>query len=283
MCAGVHLSCAPRWAASNASTWTLADSNRVSTADPIAEQSVTGSSSASASALAEAYQWREHWLQAVYYPSRELAVARGQRLRLDAFHDEFSLWFDWAAAVPMVQSEKSVSSSPPVKQTRTDSDFVDGGDNGVRDELMERTRPLCTCGFHTALPRRRIAQLNRSESLYRPLVEEAAKAHQPQHCFNIANSASHTRISSLLAIHTRIGAGELHAKHNRDAGAGAGDPVPRRGLAASVVRARARRPRVSGRARPASGRKPSGAQARARALRVQRRRIVERGPVVRLG
>ena len=269
MCAGVHLSCVPRWAASNAST--LANSNRVSTADPNAEESLTVSSSASASAsasaLAEAYQWREHWLQAVYYPSHELAVARGQRVRLDAFHDEFSLWFDWATAVPIHESKQSVS--PPLKQTRTD-----GGTKGVRDELLERTRPLCTCGFHTALPRRRIAQLNRCEALYQPLVEEAAKAQQ-QHCFKLANSAP--RISYTIAIH--IGAGELHEKRH----AAASDPVPRRGLAASVFRARACRPRVSARARPACGREPFGAQARTRALRLQRGPTIECGPVVQLG
>lgn len=152
MCAGVHLSCAPRWAAARTPT--------------------PSSSSAGVAGDGE-YQWREHWLQAVYYPSRALAVRRGQQLRLDAFHDEFSLWFDWAAAAAAVSCERSTS--PPVKkQIRTDSE-IDRQEAEELRALIDRTRPLCTCGFHTAFPRRRVAQLNRSETLYQPLVDEAAK------------------------------------------------------------------------------------------------------------
>ena len=40
--------------------------------------------------------WRDHWMQAVYYPIRTPDVQAGQDLALISNHDEYSLWFDVA-------------------------------------------------------------------------------------------------------------------------------------------------------------------------------------------
>jgi len=44
--------------------------------------------------------WRDHWMQAVYYPHSSCQVQPGQELCLTASHDEYSLWFDAAPAPP---------------------------------------------------------------------------------------------------------------------------------------------------------------------------------------
>ena len=38
--------------------------------------------------------WRDHWMQAVYYPSSQTQVRQGDTVELVACHDEYSLWFD---------------------------------------------------------------------------------------------------------------------------------------------------------------------------------------------
>jgi protein arginine N-methyltransferase 7 len=37
--------------------------------------------------------WRDHWIQAVYYLPKEIQVTKNQQLTIHACHDEFSLWF----------------------------------------------------------------------------------------------------------------------------------------------------------------------------------------------
>ena len=39
-------------------------------------------------------QWRDHWMQAVYYPSSPLPVTSGCHFSVYGSHDEYSLWFD---------------------------------------------------------------------------------------------------------------------------------------------------------------------------------------------
>lgn len=74
--------------------------------------------------------WRDHWMQAVFYPSKAIHVNAGQTFQLVCNRDEFSLWFD---AKPIA----------------------------VSDGLIIN-RPACSCGFHLALSRNRIGQLNQS-------------------------------------------------------------------------------------------------------------------------
>jgi len=38
--------------------------------------------------------WRDHWMQAVYYPCSQTQVRQGDTVELVACHDEYSLWFD---------------------------------------------------------------------------------------------------------------------------------------------------------------------------------------------
>lgn len=70
--------------------------------------------------------WRDHWLQAVYYPPRQVDVHSGQRLHLTACRDAFSFWF-------------SVSLS-------------EGG--------QPPRRPHCSCGLHYLCSRSRLAMLS---------------------------------------------------------------------------------------------------------------------------
>ena len=39
-------------------------------------------------------QWRDHWMQAIYYPQTSVSVEKGEEFIVHANHDEYSLWFD---------------------------------------------------------------------------------------------------------------------------------------------------------------------------------------------
>ncbi|XP_053687446.1 protein arginine N-methyltransferase 7 [Sabethes cyaneus] len=100
----ITLSCAPYWA--HADFETLKKSKRTA---HIPQQNVI--------------PWRDHWMQAIYFlaPGRQSLKER-QEVALDAFHDEFSLWF------------------------------------GI--EQPDLNPAHCSCGFHIAYSRSRIGQLN---------------------------------------------------------------------------------------------------------------------------
>lgn len=74
--------------------------------------------------------WRDHWMQAVYYPSKSIHVNIGQEIQLICNRDEFSLWFD-----------------------------VENSENPAPASIQ---RPHCTCGFHFAFSRNRIGQMNQN-------------------------------------------------------------------------------------------------------------------------
>lgn len=100
----VLLSCAPFWAHPDFSS--LKESNKNPT---IPEQNLI--------------PWRDHWMQAIYFlPYTKNTLIPGQRVNLDSFHDEFSLWF------------------------------------GLESPNLPPTH--CSCGFHIAYSRSRIGQLN---------------------------------------------------------------------------------------------------------------------------
>ncbi|VDK35730.1 unnamed protein product [Taenia asiatica] len=74
--------------------------------------------------------WREHWMQAVYFPrSCPLALSAGEALCIDFSHDAYSIYLDLHRA----------SSSPP---------------------LTDHRPSFCHCLTHVAWPRSRFAQLN---------------------------------------------------------------------------------------------------------------------------
>ncbi|KAL7059237.1 hypothetical protein AAHC03_013149 [Spirometra sp. Aus1] len=79
----------------------------------------------------ETTAWRDHWMQAIYFPRRALKLNRGEAFAVDFAHDAVSMWFDIA----------------PVQSTQPTA--------------IER--PVCTCGAHVAWPRSRIAELNSCE------------------------------------------------------------------------------------------------------------------------
>ncbi|XP_064611177.1 protein arginine N-methyltransferase 7-like [Liolophura sinensis] len=76
----------------------------------------------------ENMQWRDHWMQAIYYPNVRRSVQKGETITLVSNHDDYSLWFD-------VQ------------------DFSE-------QKLSEDKRGVCRCGAHMTYSRPRIAMLN---------------------------------------------------------------------------------------------------------------------------
>ena len=46
--------------------------------------------------IAVLFQWRDHWMQAIYYPKTQISLEKGDEFSLQCFHDEYSLWFDVA-------------------------------------------------------------------------------------------------------------------------------------------------------------------------------------------
>jgi len=38
--------------------------------------------------------WRDHWMQAVYFPTKQINIQHGESVNLVSNHDQYSLWFD---------------------------------------------------------------------------------------------------------------------------------------------------------------------------------------------
>ncbi|VDK51657.1 unnamed protein product [Anisakis simplex] len=71
-------------------------------------------------------QWRDHWMQAVYYPPKSIEVSFDQTVNLQCSHDEFSMWFT-------VEDTASINK-------------VDA--------------PVCSCGLHVLCSRNAIYRMN---------------------------------------------------------------------------------------------------------------------------
>ncbi|TPP59731.1 Protein arginine N-methyltransferase 7, partial [Fasciola gigantica] len=80
--------------------------------------------------------WRDHWMQAVYFPRQPLTLMRGQKFQIAFRHDLLSLWFDF----PSSDTFQSQPTLPP-----------------------EVERPICNCGLHYSWPRTRIAHLHTAD------------------------------------------------------------------------------------------------------------------------
>ncbi|KAA3676633.1 type III protein arginine methyltransferase [Paragonimus westermani] len=89
--------------------------------------------------------WRDHWMQAVYFPRQAIPLCKGEPLGIRFSHDSLSLWFDLTTVVDECPNAHCTPNS---------------------SKLIER--PVCECGMHYAWSRNRIAHLN-SES-YRSLT-----------------------------------------------------------------------------------------------------------------
>uniref|UniRef100_A0A0B6ZTI7 Protein arginine N-methyltransferase 7 n=1 Tax=Arion vulgaris TaxID=1028688 RepID=A0A0B6ZTI7_9EUPU len=70
----------------------------------------------------ETVPWRDHWMQALYYPSSSILVEKGEEFDIHSFHDEYSLCFDTLE--------------------------------------IDRLRQSCVCGLHIAFGRNRLGQVN---------------------------------------------------------------------------------------------------------------------------
>ncbi|XP_043563162.1 protein arginine N-methyltransferase 7 [Chiloscyllium plagiosum] len=75
-------------------------------------------------------QWRDHWMQCVYFLPKELPVEEGECLHISVMHDDYSVWYSL--------ERSSVTCEP--------------------DILSER--PLCSCQAHLMCNRQRFGELN---------------------------------------------------------------------------------------------------------------------------
>ncbi|CAG7834930.1 unnamed protein product [Allacma fusca] len=79
--------------------------------------------------------WKDHWMQCAYYLPEPCVTTKGQNLVIEAFHDEFSLWYQ---INPVTERTQEV----------------------LNHEVATLERPICECGVHTTLSRSRIGMLN---------------------------------------------------------------------------------------------------------------------------
>ncbi|XP_066288286.1 protein arginine N-methyltransferase 7-like [Branchiostoma lanceolatum] len=77
-------------------------------------------------------QWRDHWMQAVYFNPQSIPVEKGQQVALHGRHDEYSLWFQ-------VQQQGSTNST---------------------GSEVSLERPVCRCGGHMVWSRPRLGMIN---------------------------------------------------------------------------------------------------------------------------
>uniref|UniRef100_G3SRA5 Protein arginine N-methyltransferase n=1 Tax=Loxodonta africana TaxID=9785 RepID=G3SRA5_LOXAF len=81
----------------------------------------------------EGLQWRDHWMQCVYFLSREETVMQGSALCLVAHHDDYCVWYS-------------------LQRTRP-SPEKDGGN-------LHQVRPVCDCQAHLLWNRPRFGEIN---------------------------------------------------------------------------------------------------------------------------
>ncbi|NXC06367.1 ANM7 methyltransferase, partial [Orthonyx spaldingii] len=83
-------------------------------------------------------QWRDHWMQCVYFLPNEEPVLQGEELYLTACRDEYSVWYS-------------------LQKAREGENKADGGEHqaGVRVES-----PVCRCRAHLLWNRPRLGELN---------------------------------------------------------------------------------------------------------------------------
>ncbi|XP_033755717.1 LOW QUALITY PROTEIN: protein arginine N-methyltransferase 7-like [Pecten maximus] len=88
----------------------------------------------------EELQWRDHWMQAIYYPSIPLEVNKGEEVKVISYHDEYSLCFE----VAKESSEK--------------------------EDCHKEGGPVGSCGTHICFSRGRIGMMN--DPVRRRIYEE---------------------------------------------------------------------------------------------------------------
>ena len=105
--------------------------------------------------------WRDHWLQAIFYPRTTKNFEAGEGILLEAAHDEYSVWFDISSANPPVEAESNNENSNGHTAMLPKRNKIDHGGDGPDGSLyVSLTRPLCTCLLHIAMGRSRIGAWN---------------------------------------------------------------------------------------------------------------------------
>ena len=96
-------------------------------------------------------EWRDHWMQGIYFLNKPLQVKKGERLSVQTTHDDFAFWFD-----------------------------VHPYDNKLQVTNLTTKVPICTCGVHTVWSRPRFSMVNDCKrrqqfyTLYKKLVRNGA-------------------------------------------------------------------------------------------------------------
>lgn len=121
----------------------------------------------------EELQWRDHWMQAIYYPNQPLSVQKGDKVKVISSHDEYSLWFN-------VQPTNRADSS-------------------------DNMGPACSCGMHMSYSRSQIGMLNdpHRRDIYYSLLKEKVTEN------SIVLTISDGSLLSLVAA--RLGAKQVFA------------------------------------------------------------------------
>jgi hypothetical protein len=129
------------------------------------------------------FQWRDHWMQAIYYPNQPLSVQKGQNVKIISSHDEYSLWFNvesnnryWYK----VKSEFRNQNLTPVPNFTVRGEVWTTEFNYYRNSNNSNTGPACTCGVHVVYSRSQIGMLNdpQRRTLYHRLLKQVADFYQ---------------------------------------------------------------------------------------------------------
>ncbi|XP_078684799.1 protein arginine N-methyltransferase 7-like [Branchiostoma floridae x Branchiostoma belcheri] len=129
-------------------------------------------------------QWRDHWMQAVYFNRQSIPVEKGQQVALHGRHDEYSLWFQ-------VQQQGSTNST---------------------GSEVSLERPVCRCGGHMVWSRPRLGMLNdraRWHTYAAALKQVLAPGHT---CVSVSDA------SWVPLIAAQLGAQEVFALESSDLG-----------------------------------------------------------------
>ncbi|XP_071785019.1 protein arginine N-methyltransferase 7-like [Asterias amurensis] len=119
----------------------------------------------------EEAQWRDHWMQAVYFFDQPLQVQKGERIHVTLSHDDYSMWFNVGhTELPKVDIE----------------------------------RPICRCGAHVVWSRPRIGMLNDATRTgkYTQVLQKVVK--KESLCVSISDG------SMLPLIAARLGATQVY-------------------------------------------------------------------------
>ncbi|XP_078602740.1 protein arginine N-methyltransferase 7-like [Branchiostoma floridae x Branchiostoma japonicum] len=130
-------------------------------------------------------QWRDHWMQALYFNHQSIPVEKGQQVALHGRHDEYSLWFQ-------VQKQGSMNST---------------------GSEVSLERPVCRCGGHMVWSRPRLGMLNdrcRWGTYAAALRQVLAPG---QTCVSVSDA------SWVPLMAARLGAQEVFALESSDLGA----------------------------------------------------------------